>query len=922
MKKHNVGLFVGDSNDVSTFVSVADAINSTDSVNPGIKEREKTAPGQNYRITFFGDNYAFTADDSAAILSMQDSQVGTVTWTSKTDANGNTMQSAKTVYAANNDISFFGAKTVIKDIKFDAKKDINVYAEGKPIELLEGVETEGPGVINLYGGSKLKETTSDTSILVKSGNLGNIYGGGLKAHTGNTSIDLKGGNAKNVYGGGSGATGSVTGNTSVTVDGIQITGGGIYGGGEGTGATVGGTATVTYVNQNATEHKTDTLKALSGSGTDDAGNLVANVTGKKAIILKGQSRTYTGGLVVTDLAGFDTLDIGETPGTDISYEKALLIVTRRFDSEAVDPVDITKERTGLVTLHKATLFMGSATQGHIGQLKVDGVSALVVFRDGNDTVPLKVDSNSNDIQKSAKLRLGALKTYDIQTHSYSMENKVGDRIIQFTKTGVAADEYAKYEDSLSTRLSVEQETVGNDVFIKFATPISHIASGWVEYKDNTPDSLTTEDATSSTGKTKTLHINYDKENKHEVRTAQPGGYIVALPKNKVNEAEAKNYTVIDEEFRTNGTCSTAVAALNPVYVTFTIDQNTAGQHGAHAAEGIANITDLDPVSNWYILHIVCEHGDPMTTVLDLDAPLKAEDAVKVDYDSDSDSYIYELRLKDRNYEDRTKLPTTKPGEADANENRLSYAANGVKAGYWAFGALDGTGMTTPETEVVKQKDKITINPDTNQLYGPAGVVLLADGVSDVTGGATAKVTVKVPKATVEAHKNEALWVYAKDAANNTVKIAIPLNENIIDVTVPMEANVIAVKKSEAGAAKELLAPELIVTNNSSKKIEVQISGFNTTQTQSNLNLVDKEINAIFQADELALFLKATGNTTFNQTNVMKVGQNPLTLGVLNAAGTAGNTVTYTFDAGYHVNKINVPDGFIVNNLSYHFRIAQ
>ena len=619
---------------------------------------------------------------------------------------------------------------------------------------------------------------------------------------------------------------------------------------------------------------------------------------------------------MTDLAGFDALELGQTGGTATTYERALLRVTGRFDSKAVD--DGNNDRTAKVTLHQATLITGSTTQGHIGQLVPDGECLLVVARkDDNSTMPLMVDQKANEVQVSAKLKLAVLRSYN--DTKLDLYNKVGDRLIQFTNTNVADSEYEKYEDALSTRLSVKQEEDNGNVYIKFDVKKSHLAYGWIEYPDGAPDSTT-----DTVTKRKILHLVYDKENEHEVRTQYAAGYIVALPKDKVNEAEAANYTVIDTEFEKNGTFSAAVNALNPVKVECTINNSAAGSKGAHEATATVEITDLDPENNWYVLHMMCANGDSLTTVLDVDAPQKVEGDVKIkaEYDSASESYIYELHLSDKDYPDKTKLPTTKPGDADADDYRLTYTANGITSAFWSVGALSGTGTTAADTEAVKQKNAISAQPETNGLYSTASVVLLADGVSAVPGGASAKVTVTVPKEIAEAHKTDAIWVYAKDAANNTVKIPIPLNANIIDVTVPMEANVIAVKKTEIGADRELLAPELKVINNGTNKIEVQISGFQTTQTQNNLNLVVKEKTAVFQADEIALFLKEAGTTTFKETNVKEVNTTPLTIGTLNASGQAGDTASYTFDAGYHVNNINVPDGFIRNTLSYHFRIAE
>ena len=606
--------------------------------------------------------------------------------------------------------------------------------------------------------------------------------------------------------------------------------------------------------------------------------------------------------------------MGTTGGIATSYERGILRVLGRLDSKAVD--DGKNDRTATLTLHSGTLVTGDQVQGHIGQLIADGECMLVVAKksDGS-TLPLMVDKKENDIKLADKLKLAVLSSND--TSRLDLKNRVGDRLIQFTSLNVDSEEYKKYEDGLSTRLAVKQLEDNGATYIKFDMRQSHIAGGWVEYTDNVPDSTT------AGKKPKKLHILYDKDNEHEIRTNYAAGYIVALPKNLVNQAAAADYVTTDTQFIANGTFSAAVQALNPYTVTAVIDQSTVGANGKHQATAEVSIPDLNPADNWYILHIMCEDGDTMTTVLDVDAPIKAEADVKMEFDSKNQNYVYELHLADKDYGDKTELPTLNPGAANADDTRLTYTANGVTAAYWTVGNLAGTDITAADAEVVKRQALISAQPGTNGLYDTAKVVLLADGASAVPGGATAKVTVTVPKAVVDAHKDnqDAIWVYAKDGANNTVKIAIPLSDNIIDVTVPLAVNVIAVKKTEPGAATELLAPTCEVINNGSKAVEVQIAGFQTTVTQDKLKLSPKDKSESFNADELSLFIKGAGATTMAETNVTTLDAKPLTLGTLGKAGEADSTAWYTFDAGYHVNNINIPDGYIKNTMSYRFRIV-
>lgn len=71
-------------------------------------------------------------------------------------------------------------------------------------------------VTNIYGGNNLGGTTGPTSILVNSGEISDIYGGGNKAISGTTKVVTKNANIINIYGGGKAA--SVNGDTFLDID--------------------------------------------------------------------------------------------------------------------------------------------------------------------------------------------------------------------------------------------------------------------------------------------------------------------------------------------------------------------------------------------------------------------------------------------------------------------------------------------------------------------------------------------------------------------------------------------------------------------------------------------------------------------------------------------------------------------------------
>ena len=895
MKNASVGLIVGDEAKVLPFVTVSEAVAE-------IKKKDNLQAGNNYTITFFVEGYSFIRKDFTEMDSLTNSTVGQVTWTSKIGENKQDLPAAHTVYIAG-DGTFFGTKTILKDLKLSATGVTRLYADGKPIEVQGGVECTG--TLDLYGGSRLTDTTAAT-VTLQSGTFRNIYGGGTTALKGDAVITVSGGTVETIYGGGNGTAGALTGNTQISVTGGEVTKA-IYGGGS--NAAVNGTTKITYTVQNATKAKTDTLETISGAGTDAAGALADNVTGTgtgpvKTIVLNMVGSTHTGGLDLENLTGFDRLEIGTKQGT--SSEKALVRVKSRFDSSAVDRGN--NNRADTVELYHASLILSGSTSGHIGRLKTTGECLLVIPRNTADqaTLPLKVDSAGNEINENAKLKLAVLPIGEID-HTNKEQNLSGDKVITFmNKNGVPAEEHKKYRDALVSKLTVIQQEDGEQTHIQFSTPSTHIAAGWIEYPGNAPDGI------GQPVNSKKIHLIYDKKNKHEVRTDKQSGYIVAMPKTKTDSADSTKYTVTDETFITSGTLSTAMNGEKTYAVNFTKAPNIEQGAGCHEATADVTITGMDTKNYWYILHTLCDHDEASVLLLDVDAPMKTESGVIVTFDTKTDNYIYELQLKDTTW-DAQKLPSTKPGD------RMQYDPNGISAAYWAVGDLNGTNLTNADTEAVK-KDNIQTSGADGGLRGQAQVSLLAGGSPTVQGGLTAKVVVTVPKTLVEANSNGAIWVYAKDGVNNTVRVAVPLNDKIIDVSVPVEVNVIAVKKTQ-GKNTELLTPECKVINNSAKRVEVSMSGFATTQEQTKLKLVKKEKTAVFDAAELALFVKGAQSTTFAETNVLNLDKTPVSLGILGKSGAADSTAAYTFDAGYNPGTINLPDGFIENILSYHFKIV-
>ena len=857
-------------------------------------------------------------------------------------------------------------------------KDMVVAGNGGILKFGEGVvflqHMDATMKPTVYGGSV--NGTSDTlsTVIINSGTFKAVYGAGTVPQTRGASVSISGGSVDKVFAGGTGA-GTVTGDTGITVTGGDINcpvyGGGedakvtgnttvvvsggnfdnstdksVYGGGK--AAEVDGKSDITITIDNSAGGKTLLCKNVSASGTDENGNLADNVkkTGMRNTITINSKvkndKTKKAGLELERLSGFDTLTIGNDGETD--NNNFIVSITKRFDSRTVDLAAEDNNRQDTVALKSAWLKLLGDWQGHIGILQTTGKTALTIYKDNQGTRPLLLDAlPSLDQTASNKVQLKASDG----------DNEMGEVMLTFTfrqekdtdPAGAYLPKrtYSYFEDGLGSGLNVMQLQTGtgadtDPVDIMFEIPPAHTVSSFVEYP--VENGRTALDMRGTVNK-KILHFSYDKDNRHNVRTGNGvyGGYVVALPKKTVaDETEMLKYTVTDTQFKKDGkSFKPETQALNPVMISFTKDTKKPGNnpedpnnpvyeaHGWTVDErGNKKAMDIDNENYWYVAHIVCDHNENYTFLLDVEAPKADAAAVKVlgtELDSKTGNYIYTLEVTDPSEGDNLKLPYYKVGRAKIY---LNYTGNGVQAGYYAVSSVLNQPNDTADVEASKNPNtKWDLDrPATGEQTGLYDNVEITkrDGGKPVVGNTPAVVKATISREVVEANRTGAVWAYAKDDLNNTTKVQIPLSENIIDVSVPMQVNVIAVKKSGGGTA-ELLAPTCYIVNNGTKQIEAKVSGFDSTP-QPDLKLSDKAKTDTFNADEIALFIKGADGNTFAETNVLTLDHTPLGIGTLGKASEDTRTKAYTFDAAYDVKNINVPDGFISKTMSYHFSVVQ
>lgn len=835
-----------------------------------------------------------------------------------------------------------------------------------------GGEKEGRPVV--YGGSISGTNDVTSTVIINSGNFKAVYGAGSVPQTRGANVSISGGSVDKVFAGGTG-NGTVTGDTGITVTGGNINCP-IYGGGEGakvTGNTtvvvsggnfdnstdksvygggkdaeVEGKSDITITIDNSAGGKTLLCKNVSASGTDENGNLADNVkkTGMRNTITINSKvkndKTKKAGLELERLSGFDTLTIGNDGETD--NNNFIVSITKRFDSRTVDLAAEDNNRQDTVALKSAWLKLLGDWQGHIGILQTTGKTALTIYKDNQGTRPLLLDAlPSLDQTASNKVQLKASNG----------DNEMGEVMLTFTfrqekdtdhpGAYLPKRTYSYFEDGLGSGLNVMQSQTGtgadtDPVDIMFAIPPAHTVTSFVEYP--VENGRTALDKRGTVNK-KILHFSYDKENRHNVRTGNNvyGGYVVALPKTALaDETEMLKYTVTDTTFIQDGkNFKPETEALNPVMIRFTKDMTKPGTDAEDPndpvyeaygwtvdANGDKKAMEIDNENYWYVAHIVCDHSENYTFLLDVEAPKADAAAVKVlgtELDSKTGNYIYTLEVTDPSEGDNLKLPYYKIGKA---KRYLNYTGNGVQAGYYAVSSVLDTPNDTADVEASKNPNTKwdvdrPVTGETTGLYDNVEITK-RDGRKPVVGNTPAVVKAIISREVVEANQTGAVWAYAKDDLNNTTKVQIPLSENIIDVSVPMQVNVIAVKKSGGGTA-ELLAPTCYIVNNGTKQIEAKVSGFDSTP-QPNLKLSDKAKTDTFNADEIALFIKGADGNTFAETNVLTLDHTPLGIGTLGKASEDTRTKAYTFDAAYDVKNINVPDGFISNTMSYHFSVVQ
>lgn len=795
------------------------------------------------------------------------------------------------------------------------------------------ITVNGGTIDRIYGGGQGTDGTmnGDTVVQINAGTVGTVYGGGDNADlTGSTSVEVADTNVTTVYGGGN--KGKVDGNTQVILKdaaGAHVKS--VYGGS--VSAEVTGTSDVQILSR----PNPDAFEVITADGSNESGTPANSVTGSKTITIKPAGNDpiqVTAGTV----SGFSALNIGD--GTVTSKDEVTsdanmtLTVTKRLDTWAEETKNDNRTNSTLTLYHSVLKVdipaAADRTAGHIGSLNSTGLSKIYVHRNR----PLVLDGKVAVGQHSGsdiKIQLYPIETIQVGTEQKQI-NLTGEKPMTFTNYVVGMDQkFIDVTSALPVSAVNSEYITGNPDTTKdliFGKLAAHTTINWVEYGDEIEEVTLndTDGIPSVTGKTvnKTLHISY-RNNDHRAKA----GYIIAMPKvgaggNPLSEADQQQYTQMNASFMAAPGPNTLPANAVNLDFNYPQDQDAANTN----IDITAVIPNADPKNYFYIMHVVCVESEITSSLLDLNAPVKLEEE-HIGYDTTNSEYTVKVKFQDKMLEDMDKLPISSIGGATGTHKpsgHLIDSQSGIKQWAWSY----------EDKKDAAKLHWMDVDAESNTDRGDTGLNDITSHANTATTNAQ-EYSFRVPKIRNVAGTDEtvtSVWLYVKDDNNNTTKCQITLKQDLIDVAVPTKVSVIAVKKPNGGPA-ELLAPVCYIENHGTNEIEARVSGFTTNDlmddngTTTLLKLVDKQKNAGFNNNELALFLTPVANSSLahkselKETNVKSINAaNENTWAYIGRMGTKDQNarfLDFTFDADYQVQLINEASGKrLTSTMSYHF----
>lgn len=300
--------------------------------------------------------------------------------------------------------------------------------------------------------------------------------------------------------------------------------------------------------------------------------------------------------------------------------------------------------------------------------------------------------------------------------------------------------------------------------------------------------------------------------------------------------------------------------------------------GKHTWTGSAVIDEVD-ASNVYYVHLKDKMGNYAIFPIDTLGPGRNGD---IETAAVNGGFSIKLKLRD---------------PSKNSQSGIAYKAGGISQAGWS--------STEKDTEALLEDFSLST------LSG-------IQKVNPATG--TYDYQFKVTAADMNGNTSMIIYVYVKDSYGNTSKIAVPVSQYIMNVSVPSKVGVVAVK---GGEAPKLLTPDCYITNQGFFPIKISVETFtHRSATASNaIKVVDK--SGGFGEDEINLkLLPLSGSATFAETPVAGIGEAaPLELGTIPGAGSAGNKLGFKFGADFDQYTLKELTGWEPFVMSYKLELA-
>lgn len=906
-----------------------------------------------YTVTIRQEGYELTTADGIA-LATQGSKAQNLTFTSQfiTTAE-DPLEPGESVGKEVTRTIIVGAGRTADDPKSD------LFLNG-PVNVIKGMKLkylqEG---CSLYANGHTLTVGPSVEILSDAGYYPVLYGGARDRAVASANMTLLSGRYGAVYGGGQGAGAPVTGNASTTFGGDAELHGPMYGGGR--DAEVGSTAVLNIIGGRALAADTESgaKNVIVGGGqTGAVGNARINISGGiangtieiagcdggnvrgdveisirepdkgpapkaplgnlyGASLRKDTPAGTVGGninITITNGKDYGTIRGGRAGLSGTGHTSTITFKSSSVKVTDIMDFDVLNLGDAASSADKATLFLTGKLQGSSGGLNFWGGSVLTLQGTSMDPADLVVKNlhtdatanrshlhmykgpetgpgadpaaaisrplhitGENTSEKGNKLVLGEYGPGGLQERD--MLGDRGDRLLKFDSAS-KADTLDYVSDIQGLDIVLDEKDPGVVELGSAKSPkislekVLHAPAPGAPPQADRP----------GTPVLKTLFFKIDSF--RDDAPTEPGSVIQSayVSTNWQPDSAWKESGVIPE----GGQAITVTQdPLNPVRWSGTVT--------------MAITPPVEPSPVYYYAHVRDENNRVNTIMLDVHSPLQVK-SPEISKDGDG-NYTFKVELQD-----------PKPVKPEGVGPDITYNTSGLRQLAWAAGSVkdpDPAGqdeaLAAVMAESAQLKKVLTLDTPTTDSY--IWTFTVTPGLGPLPS-------------------DMVVYLYAKDSMGNTGIYPFPLNENLIDVQVPMSAGTMALR---GGNTPSLLAPNLYLVNWSNKPVKAELVGADIPSGQGTGNdkklLLTNRRSGPWAANELNLMVKPVtdglGKIFFPTTSVKDI--NPLTgavdLGIMPARTQENHGASFTFDALYDPDNIIQTSGWSQCVLSYRFSLA-